>query len=133
MPLLSPPKIKVHFQPMAKMMQKTLQLISDQMLIDSRPILIVAKATQTAMIKDQLRKDLKIKKHQVQLIRDQDEYLSDKLDDARILIVTDSTLVNGNIDLKIPVIPLVINFNLPNDIQTLIARISRAKRGGGVQ
>jgi hypothetical protein len=118
---------------MAKMMQKTLQLISDQMLIDSRPILIVAKATQTAMIKDQLRKDLKIKKHQVQLIRDQDEYLSDKLDDARILIVTDSTLVNGNIDLKIPVIPLVINFNLPNDIQTLIARISRAKRGGGVQ
>lgn len=73
-----------------------------------------------------------MKKHQVQLIRDQDEYLSDKLEDASILIMTDKTLVNGNIDLKIPVIPLLINFNLPNDIYTLMARISRAKRGGGV-
>jgi hypothetical protein len=69
----------------------------------------------------------------VQVLREQDEYLSDKLEDASILIVTDNTLLNGNIDLKIPVVSLLINLYLPAQIQTLIASISRTKRGGGVQ
>jgi len=74
---------------------------------------------------------LPIKKHRIQHIEDNDQYLKDRLEDGDVLVVSDKTLLDGNLDLKLPASAMLINYDITFDIQVLIARIARLRRGGG--
>ena len=91
--------------------------------------------TSHSQMCDKLRNDLRamlpIKKHRIQCIKENDEYLKDRLEDGDVLVVADKTLLDGNLDLKLPASAMLINYDTDFNIHTLMARISRLRRGGG--
>ncbi len=77
----------------------------------------MAPVDKCSKLRDQIRELVsKEDRDGVQCIRPQDKYLSEKLDEGDVLITFDEAYIECNTDLKMPVSPLLINFEFPDDI-----------------
>ena len=114
------PKLKVHFIHAKERLWKIVEMIQDTLRLQKKaqtihPIIVVTPQEQISKIRDYLRGALDKEYYDsVQCIRPQDRDLSQKLDDGDVLVTSIETFLTT--DLKMPVSPLMICYELPADI-----------------
>lgn len=83
------------------------------------------------MLKNDLRGILSVKKHRIQHIQANDQDLKDRLEDGDVIVISDKTLLDTSLDIKLPASAMLVNYDIASDVQVLMARVSRLRRGGG--